>query len=286
MTVHELHERGIYCAKQYLHFEAEMIDILQKMDEKRGYLQYGHPSLFQYAVGAWKLTESQAYTFISIARKSREVPELKQAIANGRLTAGQGKRIVSVITPENKNEWITKASEMKQRELEKEIVKEKPETLVRDKMKYVDEARVQLTCGISEKLMKEIERVKDLVSQSAGKACNLEAALEAMAILYLRRKDPVRKAERALSKPELSSRRVAKAEKRNRHPIAAAIKHEVNRRDQGQCAHVDDKGNRCSQKRWIDILHLNPVSEGGKDIANNLVTLCRPHHRFQHEMRL
>ena len=133
--------------------------------------------------------------------------------------------------------------------------------------------------------MKEIERVKDLVSQSAGRACNLEAALKAMATLYLERKDPVKKAERVLSKPELSSRRAAKAEKKNRKPIAAAVKHEVNRRDQGQCAHVDALGNRCSQKRRVDFHHLNPVSEGGKDIADNLVTLCRPHHRFQHEMR-
>ena len=133
--------------------------------------------------------------------------------------------------------------------------------------------------------MNEIERVKDLVSQSTSMACNLEAALEAMAALYLERKDPVKKAERVLSRPELSSRRVATAEKKNRRPIAAAVKHEVNRRDQGQCAHVDDKGNRCSQRRWIDVHHLNPVSKGGKDIAGNLVTLCRPHHRFQHEMR-
>ena len=285
MSINELHERGIYCAKQYLHFEGEMIEILQKMDEKRGFLQYGYPSLFQYAVSAWKLTESQAYTFISIARKSREVPELKQAIVNGTLTAGQGKRIVSVITPGNKNEWIAKASEMKQRELEKEIVKEKPSRLVKDKMKYVREERVQLTCGISEKLMKEIERVKDLVSQSTGKACGLEGALEAMTTLYLERKDPVKKAERVLSKPNSPQRRVTTVEKTNRKPLAAIVKHEVAQRYQGQCAHIDNKGNRCTQKRWVDIHHLKPVSEGGKDVIDNLVTLCRPHHRFQHQMR-
>ena len=255
------------------------------MEEKRGFLQYGYPSLFQYAVGAWKLTESQAYTFISIARKSREVPELKQAIDNGTLTAGQGKRIVSVITPENKNEWIAKAAEMKQRELEKEIVKEKPETVVRDTVKYVGETRVQLTCGISEKLMKELERIKDLVSQSTGKASSLEGALEAMVTLYLQRKDPVKKAERVLSKPQLSARR-AKAENKNRKPIVSAVKHEIAMRDQGQCAHTDDKGNRCTQRRWIDFHHIRPVSDGGKDTVDNGITLCRPHHRFHHEMRI
>ena len=285
MTISQIHVRGTELAKQLFIVEAELIDLLQKMDEKHGFLNYGYPSLFQYAVGAWRLSESNAYCFITIARKSRAVPELKQAIDNGTLTASQGKRIASVITAENKNEWIAKAAQMKQRELEKEIVKEKPETLVRDKMKYVDETRVQLTCGISEKLMREIERVKDLVSQSTTKPCNLEGALKAMAALYLERKDPVKKAERVLSKPELSSRRVAKAGQENRKPIAAAVKHEVTRRDQGQCAHIDDRGNRCTQKRWVDIHHIKPVSDGGKDIVDNLVTLCRPHHRFQHEMR-
>ena len=134
--------------------------------------------------------------------------------------------------------------------------------------------------------MKEIERVKDLVSQSTGKASSFECALEAMATLYLEKKDPVKKAERVLSKPQLSSRRVAKTESKNRKPIVAAVKHEIAKRDQGQCAHVDDKGNRCTQKRWVDTHHIKPVSDGGKDTVDNLVTLCRPHHRFQHEMRI
>ena len=76
---------------------------------------------------------------------------------------------MSVITPENQAEWIAMSSTLSQKELEKKILGIKPKEAVEDKMTYVQPTRVQLVCGISEQLMKEIERIKDLVSQGSRK---------------------------------------------------------------------------------------------------------------------
>lgn len=60
------------------------------------------------------------------------------------------------------------------------------------------------------------------------------------------------------------------------------IEHEVNLRDQGRCVHVDQAGERCKERRWLEKHHLIPFAEGGEHTKENLVTLCSAHHRMWH----
>ncbi len=295
-TIQQLHEKALQCAKDFLKLESELINILQELDDKKAFFHFGYTSLFQYAVSSLKLSEGQAYALISISRKSREVPELKEAISQGTLNSSQARRIVSVITPDNKNEWIAMSQTLSQRELEKKIVAERPKEAVRDKMTYLQPSQVKLVCGISEELMKEIERVKEIVSQNTGRPANLEETLKAMATLYLERKDPIKKAERVLEKKQLFSspslkregpsflslRRVGNSQGK-RTTIPAQIRHEVMKRDRGQCTFKDKVANPCQNKRWIDLHHKKPIADGGEHSLNNIITLCRQHHRFLHQ---
>jgi 5-methylcytosine-specific restriction endonuclease McrA len=283
--IEQLHEGALRCAADYLKRESELIDYLQRIEERRGYTRYGFPSLFQYAVGCLKLSESKSYELISIARKSREVPQLKKAISQGPINSSQAKRIVSVITPENQAQWIEMSATLSQRELEKRIVEVNPKEAVKEKMSFVNPIRIELKCGISEDLMKQIERIKDLVSQKSAKPASLEDTLQAMSLLYLDKKDPVEIAGRVLrAKNQLSSRRATP--KPGNAPMPAQVRHEVTRRDNGQCTYVARNGKRCEQRKWVDLHHKKPVSDGGEHDAGNIVTLCRGHHRLHHQLTL
>jgi len=285
--IERLHQKALRCAADFLRMETELIDVLQEIDDHKAFTYFGFTSLFQYAVGSLKLSESRTYELISIARKSKQVPELKEAISQGILNTSQARRIVSVITPKNQAEWITMSSSLPQREIEKKIVEVRPKEAVKDKMTYIRPTRVQLVCGISEELMKEIERIKDLVSQSSGKPARLEDALSAMASLYLQKQDPVVKAKRVLKKKnELSSRRVSLKSRNKRSAIPAMVRHEVAIRDNGQCTHLSPNGKRCEQKRWVDLHHKRAISEGGEHSSGNIVTVCRSHHRLHHQLTL
>jgi len=99
--IERLHEENLRCAEDYLRRESELIDRLQIFDDKKGYRYYDCTSLFQYAVNWLKLSESKSYELIAIARKSRQVPELKKAISQGTINTSQARRIVSVITLED-----------------------------------------------------------------------------------------------------------------------------------------------------------------------------------------
>ena len=293
-TIQEIHERAVAKAKRYHEAEGELLEALIQVIQRKVYLEMGYANLFAYATGALKLAEGQAYHFIGVARKSMEVPELKQAIERGSLNVSRARRILSVLTPQNKESWIGKAELLPQKQLEIEVAKENPKKEIRERIRPVAEERLEMRIGISPKLSGKLSRVKDLLSQKKKKACTLEEAVEAMTELFLDREDPVRKAERVLSsrRKETIRERAQVAEKvaapppfaksRRRAPLPAEIQHAVNLRDQGQCRFVDPSGRRCQQRRWLHAHHIKPVASGGNDESSNLATLCAAHHRFLH----
>ncbi len=71
---------------------------------------------------------------------------------------------------------------------------------------------------------------------------------------YLRRHDPVRKAERFLAKKPKTERlcalRVRPGSKRTSFP--ARTNHQVHARDRGRCTHTNENGDRCENDRWIE----------------------------------
>jgi len=199
MSFEKLHEKAIECVKNFKWAESDLISILQEIDEKKVFRILGYSSLYQYTTVALKLAENEAYTLITVSRKSREIPELKEAISSGKINTSQARRITAVLTPQNKTEWIGKAATLGQKELEKEVA---PKEAVKEKMTYVTENRIELKCGISETLMKELERVKDLLSQKTRRPSLLEDALKEVVAFYIDKQDPIKKAERGLAKPK------------------------------------------------------------------------------------
>ncbi|MBI4406199.1 MAG: HNH endonuclease [Deltaproteobacteria bacterium] len=285
MDFERLHQRAIECVQQFKSAESELISILQQIDRGKGFRCLGYASLFEYSTKALGLSESHSYALITVCRKSNQVPQLKKAIEEGLINTSQARRITSVITPENQAEWIGKAASLNQKQLEREIIQSNPKEAVKEMIKPVSPQRMKLVCGIPEKLMQDIERVKDLESQKKRKAVTLEETLQELVSFYLERQDPVKKAQRALTKPTLSSpsRREDKQDHPRQTPIPTRIKQEVTTRDQGQCTAQTPDGKRCEQKRWIEIHHLHPVAQGGGHTTDNLATLCHHHHKLMHE---
>ena len=270
-----LHERAVALVKTYLRTETELLSVLQEIDLCKGYRELGFKSLFDY-VRSLGLSENVAYNFITISRKSVQVPALKERIQDREISLSNAKVIVSILTPENQDKWLQAAAQLPKRELEKVVAKEFPEKSVKESTRYVAEERVELKLGISEALLKKLKRIQDLESKKS--AASLEQALEAMADLYLQKNDPLEKAKR--SKP-LAPARVNK----NPRVIPAHLHHAVQKRDQAQCTHIN-QGKRCQERRWLDIHHKKPMSQGGLTSLENLTLLCKGHHQLLHHQDL
>ena len=83
-----------------------------------------------------------------------------------------------------------------------------------------------------------------------------------------------------LTEPHCSRER--SPHKKPRAKLKSAVIHEVNQRDQAMCQAKLADGTACGQKRWLHVHHIKPVSEGGTDTTENLITLCSSHHRIWH----
>jgi hypothetical protein len=201
--------------------------------------------------------------------------------------------IAPVLNQENQERWLSSAAGLSKRELEKEIAREFPERQVQERARYVSEERLELKLGISDDLHELLKRVQDLVSSQMGKSATLEETLHAALTFYVEKKDPMEKAKRAEIKevkpvPGLVSfthvSQISKNTSARQNPrfIPAKLEHAVRLRDQGQCTYRTTQGVRCSERRWLDIHHVKPLSEGGVTTLENLTLLCRGHHQVIH----
>lgn len=287
-----LHEKAVQISKSYLRAESDLIAVLQEIDDCKGYRELQFKSLYEYATQCLGLSESVSYNLITIARKSKEVPKLQEMIQKREMTVSNARMISPVLTFENQEKWLSAAAELPKRSLEKEIAKEFPERQVQERMKYVSEKCVELKLGLSEDVHELLKHAQDLVSSRKGGASSLGETLRSVLEFYIEKNDPQRKAERADARQKQNkiqiSTKTNKAQpvpgqvKVNQRYIPAQLEHAVRLRDQGRCTQKNPNGQRCDEKRWLDIHHIKPLSHGGVMAFENLTLLCRGHHKLLH----
>ncbi|MCB0407860.1 MAG: HNH endonuclease, partial [Bdellovibrionales bacterium] len=66
-----------------------------------------------------------------------------------------------------------------------------------------------------------------------------------------------------------------------RQPLSASTKHHVWLRDQGQCR-FHQNGQRCENRKYLEVHHKKPVALGGANQPENLMLLCHEHHKTVH----
>ena len=270
-----LHRRALALACKHRAVEAELVEALIEIDREKLFLPFGFPSLFQYAVSALQMSESVAYAFILVARKSHSVPALAAALDDERLSVAKASRIASALSADNAQSLIDFAATHSARETEREAARCKPRAWKRDSVREVDGEMVEIRFLIPTEALADLERVQAIEAQR-GRDASLAAAVAAAARTYLRRRDPVAKARRA---QERRTFKVAPLRK----PIKAESRHEAVARDGGRCSFVGADGKRCDSDRWLHLHHVVPVAKGGTDDPTNLVCLCSEHHALVHQ---
>ena len=305
-----LHQEALQIAKELNRNEYLMIEILQKIDEQKIYRAMKFKSLFQYATLALSLSNERAYNFIRVMRCAREVSKLQEALKHGIVTLSKARKISSVVTNENADDWIGRCKTLTQRQLERLVAKTDPKSQVQEGTRFISESLLELKAVVSVETELMLKRVEDLLCQSAGHAVSKDEVLKKMAQIFLYKNDPIEKAKRAMVKKvqkdsksgvgecpssrrpstgesletnkDQSQRLVFKKRVEQRPPIPATLKHEATLRDHGQCQEINPDGSRCHDSRWVDLHHVIPVSHGGQNTINNLITLCRSHHQLEH----
>jgi hypothetical protein len=321
----KLHNEALTYARQHREAEQGLCRVLREIDLDKFYRKLGYARLFYYAVKELKLSESVANTTITVARKTREIPELRSAVDYGQLSVSKASRIVSGLTKENASEVISFAQTHTSNEIDEEMARRNPERPRRDSNRPAGNDMVELHAQISTATNKKLKRAQSLLA-SKGKPTNLDGVLSVCLDLYLDHHDPVRKAERAESRAakraeqasdintstqaqEFCANRITDATStkpdfkssdnpatlrhrssgrgtQRRKAIKAATHHAVMLRTGGRCAFVNERGERCNEDRFLHLHHIVPLSQGGSDDQSNLTCLCSGHHALAHQLSL
>ncbi|MGE0631655.1 MAG: hypothetical protein AB7O96_04565, partial [Pseudobdellovibrionaceae bacterium] len=242
-NIRSWHEEGIGLSSQHKRNEARMVELLSKLYESKGYLLYQSESLRNYALYVWELPENAAKDMVTVAIKASEVPQILEALSAGHGTVSKIRKVCSVITSENAAEWLDLVKECSSRIVERAVAMNRTgEELPQAQLRYNSSGRLDLINGISEKLLEKLEYIQDLLSQETKRPASLEDALDEMANLYLEKKDPVRKAERAQKRKSAGRQKVVTGRSHSKSPqrkkLSAETKHALNLRDGRQCTEM------------------------------------------------
>ena len=275
-----IHTNNLKLAKTILLSEGELLSSLMEMQKRRLFGELGCTGIFDYCLRHLRFCESQAIYYKRIAEASATVPEIKAAVVQGELSISKARRITSVITPANHQEWIHNAQTMKQKELERAVSIANPQAHPIERIKPVARNVSELRVAIDDETDRNLEILKELLSQKLKRAATL-ADVIAWAAKETRQKfDPEKKAERSAAKVSL---RKLPPPRPGRRPIPAQVRHEVILRDGHQCSFPSPDGTPCGQRRWTDLHHIIPVARGGLNEAQNLRFLCSAHHSAVHD---
>jgi 5-methylcytosine-specific restriction endonuclease McrA len=278
-TIQQLDARAKRLAKNLLRDEAEILLVLIELRSRNGFEELECSGVFDYCVKRLNLSREQSYYFKSVAEKDA-VPEIQNAVVQGDLSLSQARRIVTVLTPENKEEWIGKAKVLSQDQLEREVSAVNPRARPKERIKPVakDLAELKGVC-LTPEAEENVRVLLELLSQRKQKAATLSEVIDWATKVCRDKFDPERKAKRSLKRKSVSGKPEGKL---GRHPILDSVKHQVVSKKGFQCWHVGTDGHRCEEKRWIDFHHIIEVWLGGLNTVDNLELLCDRHHRVKH----
>ena len=278
-NAHELDQKAKGLAEDFLRTEGQLLELLSRMKSQRVFTELNYSGIFDYCERALKFSRAQSFYFKSVAEKSEEVPQIRQAIVQGELTLSQARRIVPVVTKENLTEWIKKANCLSQVELERAVTEINPKAQLPERIRPVAKELSELRVALDPTTQENLTALKEILSQKLKRAATL-ADVVAWASEVTREKfDPIRKAMRSRNKSSGNQNAVTPG----RQPIQANVIHSINERDERRCTHQSLDGRRCEQERWLQIHHQIPVSQGGLNLVNNLKLLCEAHHRLEHK---
>jgi hypothetical protein len=195
----KIHSCALKLARIHAKAERSLVKTLIQVESEKIHKRLGRRSMFLYATLELKLSEAVAFALIAVARKAKELPVLREAIAEGRLSPSKASRVVAHINSENAEEVVDFACTHSQREIDFEMARRNPKASARDRVKPITADDVQLTCTVSKNVYADLQRAQSLLAQK-GKPATLGGAIEAALELYLNTQDPVRKAKRAQAK--------------------------------------------------------------------------------------
>jgi len=269
---------------------AKVIRFLREVEERQLHLEKGCESLELFCQVVLGLTENQARTRVRAMRLTYSVPLAEEKIRAGELSLSvaslaqrkfiQAERDGEPLSAKKRCEIVDKLEHCSLSEAARVLAETLggPAPPKEKKTAYAGGAtRIEFTASAT--LMENIERLQELLSHKNfdGRLDLLFEHISELALEELEKKKTAKDDHAAGAKTETPW---AKTENITRY-IPVKTQRFVWLRDGGRCQFRDaETGRTCGSRRWVQIDHIIPFSQGGRHDATNLRLLCGAHNRF------
>ncbi len=290
----------------------EVIELLGEVDRRKLHVTRGFGSLLEYCVRELKYSESSAYRRISAMRVVRDVPEVKLALQAGALNLNTVAQAQTFFKAEEKQKNKMNAEQKKDvlRELHGKSTRQTERLLAEisptsapvknETVRAVKDERTQVTLMLSKELTEKVEKLKNHLSHRVPSGHYLDL-LEYMVDSALKKFEGSEKKLADQPRREATPAPVLKnlkpegsfseneSEKllpvnnvkptRSRY-ISMPVRRLVWKKAQGRCSHINHQtGQRCEQRKFLEIDHIHAYAKGGANTVENLQLLCDAHNR-------
>jgi hypothetical protein len=296
---------------------ADLIATLAELDARRLYLGEGCSSLFSYCTQVLHLSEHASYGRIEAARAARRHPMILDMLAAGLVNLTTVCLLAPHLTDENHVEVLNAARHKSKREVEHLVASLRPQPAVPSVVRRLparespaaqnaetavarapdgapigvpvptaepparpavvaplapERYKVQFT--VTRETYEKLRRAQDLLRHTIPSGDPAAIFDRALTLLL---KEAERTKLAAAVRPRLS----APPKEGSRH-ISAAVKRDVWKRDNGQCAFVGTCG-RCTERGFLEFHHVVPFAAGGSATTENIQLRCRAHNSYEAE---
>ncbi|WP_413587624.1 HNH endonuclease [Bdellovibrio sp. HCB274] len=306
MNQTELDQRMKSLAQQERHLLHEVLLTIKEIDARRGFLEMGYGSLFDYLVQGVGYSEGSAQRRIDAARLIREIPEVATKIQSGEIKLNQISLVQKAsrevykaqslkVTAQQKLEAINGLQNKNHAQSQQQIAAffDLPVLQTSHQTIQADESvRVELT--LSKELHAKIQHAQELLSHAVPTR-DLVQFLEYLSEKVIKQKagqNPAKSQEnikrrvdnRTVREPSIAhsaSTATVAARAISRRPSLTVAKQI--RTGQKCCQYVDPKtGKRCHSTWQLQVDHKQSYWAGGNHQPENLQLLCAGHNKMKY----
>jgi 5-methylcytosine-specific restriction endonuclease McrA len=293
---------------------AALIRALMELDARRLYLSEGCSSLFTYCTRILHLAEGSAYNRIEVARAARRFPVIIEALEDGSLTLTAVRLLAPQLTADNHRGVLASARHKSKADIERLVASLHPRPAVPAFIRKLPESRHAAVDASTAAHATPIVQSARTVTEAGAASAPLPTVtplapdrykiqltvsrethdklrrVQALARHTIPTGDPAEIFDKALTVlledlerrrcAVTSSPRRARAVSDGSRYIPAAVKRDVWRRDDGQCAFVGRSG-RCGERGFLEFHHVQPHAAGGAATTANIQLRCRAHNVYE-----
>jgi hypothetical protein len=265
-----------------------LIDILhhlREIERRRLYSDLKQASLFDYCINVLKYSNAQADRRIKAMRAIRELPQIEDGLASGKLSLTNVAKAqeffrqeakAGVVGTKEKLEVFKSLENKSTRDAEKILFAQSslPAPEVKERIRQVSAQTVEVKFGADDEFLADMKALRGRLAHKKPNMNTFELLRAALKIA-LNETDPSKRrkvtAEKAVVRTPLPAPEVNLGRpevKSERQYISVKAKQEIWQKSEGKCA-------ICKSHFALENDHIQPVSLGGDNSQENLRLLCR-----------